>query len=35
MELPWKLLDDEPADKTGLSLPLEAELQAIIQEKGL
>ncbi len=33
IELPWKLLDDEPADKTGLSLPFEAELREIIREK--
>lgn len=33
VELPWKRLDDEPADKTGLSLPFEDEFQEIIREK--
>lgn len=33
IELPWKRLDDEPADKTGLSLPFEDEFQEIIREK--
>ena len=33
IELPWELLDDEPADKAGLSLPFEDELQEIIQKR--
>lgn len=33
IELPWELLDDEPADKMGLSLPFEDEFQEIIREK--
>ena len=32
-ELPWKRLDDEPADTTGLRFPFEAELREIIREK--
>lgn len=34
-ELPWKRLDEEPTDTTGLCFPFEAELREIIRKKEL
>ena len=33
IELPWDLLDDTPADLTGLTLPMAEEIRSIIREK--